>query len=81
MSASCSDNGPWDHFAASLPKQLDRVAGYSVKCAPDAPVLPGCEDPKALLKLFTCQQVIMQKLAEYGCACTVDRCCHQGFFF
>lgn len=41
--------------------------GYSVKCAPDTPLLPGFGDPTLLPRLFKLQCIIVKKVVEeYG---------------
>lgn len=53
------------HLQAPLKSQTDLV-----KCAPDTPVLPGCEDPKLLSKLSKLQRILIKKVAEeYGYLC------------
>lgn len=45
----------------------DIVAGYPVQCVPDARVLTGYGDPKALPRLSKTQCIIIKKVAEeYG---------------
>lgn len=45
----------------------DMVAGHRVLRAPDARVLPRCEDPKSLPRLSKLQQEVFRKVAEeYG---------------
>lgn len=47
----------------SVSQKPDTIAGYSVRCAPDTPVLPGCGDTKRL----TLQGIVRKKVAEeYG---------------